>query len=180
MKNIIRGRNVRLSHFKDDYVQFITDNQWDNEFNRNYYWDVVRPYGYEEWIDFFKDRTSDSRFLFAILENKTDQFIGWISLSEIQLKNRGAELSIVILLEENRGKGYGIESLNLICEFGFSELGLHKLKLYVNSNNINAIKLYEKCGFQKEGTDRESLYQDGKWLDRYYYGLLHTEWVDNT
>ncbi|RXK50639.1 N-acetyltransferase, partial [Enterococcus faecalis] len=42
----------------------------------------------------------DDRFLFAILENTTEEFIGWVSLSDVQLKNRGANLGIAILQKE--------------------------------------------------------------------------------
>ncbi len=59
------------------------------------------------------------RFLFAILENTTEKFIGWVSLSDVQLKNRGANLGIAILQKEQRGQGYGFEAVSLICKFAF-------------------------------------------------------------
>ncbi len=50
--------------------------------------------------------------------------------------------------------------MSLICKFAFYELGLHKIRLAVNSNNQNAIHVYEKVGFKKEGIDREALFQE--------------------
>ena len=40
--------------------------------------------------------------------------------------------------------------MSLICKFAFYELGLHKIRLAVNSNNQNAIHVYEKVGFKKK------------------------------
>ena len=98
-------------------------------------------------------------------------------MSDVQLKNRGANLGIAILQKEQRGQGYGFEAVSLICKFAFYELGLHKIRLAVNSNNQKAIHVYEKVGFKKEGIDREALFQDGQWLDIYNYGILQKEWL---
>ncbi|HHZ7415102.1 GNAT family protein [Enterococcus faecalis] len=57
--------------------------------------------------------------------------------------------------------------MSLICKFAFYELGLHKIRLAVNSNNQKAIHVYEKVGFKKEGIDREALFQDGWPMARY-------------
>ena len=57
--------------------------------------------GLEEWKDFTINKGEDDRFLFAILENTTEEFIGWVSLSDVQLKNRGANLGIAILQKSN-------------------------------------------------------------------------------
>ncbi|MBM6614870.1 GNAT family N-acetyltransferase [Desemzia sp. RIT804] len=176
MKNVIKGDKVYFSHFVEEYFGIIANAQWDNYFLRSLSWDAFHPWNIENWKQFEGDNDDNGRFLFALKEKEEDTFIGWVSLSDVQFKNRGAELSIAILDEKNRHKGYGTDALNLMCKFGFYELGLHKIRLSVHSNNEGAIKLYEKIGFKKEGIDREGLFQDGKWLDVYYYGLLLNDW----
>ena len=37
--------------------------------------------------------------------------------------------------------------------------------------------MFMKSRLQKEGIDREALFQDGKWLDIYNYGILQKEWL---
>ena len=61
--------------------------------------------------------------------------------------------------------------MSLICKFAFYELGLHKIRLAVNSNNQKRF-MFMKSRLQKEGIDREALFQDGQWLDIYNYGIL--------
>ena len=100
--------------------------------------------GLEEWKDFTINKGEDDRFLFAILENTTEEFIGWVSLSDVQLKNRGANLGIAILQKEQRGQGCGFEAVSLICKFAFYELGLHKIRLAVNSNNQKRFMFMKK------------------------------------
>lgn len=165
-----------MSHFKEEYIKQVTEKQWDNKFIRNYYWDTARPYNEKEWFAFFNNSTVENRFLFALLENTTHDFIGWISLVDVQLKNKNATIEIVILSNKKQHKKYETEALHLICRFAFLELGLHKLRAYVNSNHHCTLNLYEQYGFILEGIDREALYQDGKWIDRYHFGWLFDEW----
>ena len=75
-----------------------------------------------------------------------------------------------------QAKGYGTKATMQLCEYGFNELGLHKIYLKTNSDNYGAQKVYERCGFKLEGTLRhEYLTKDSEWKDRLYYGKLKDE-----
>lgn len=180
VKNIIEGKFIKLGNFEEEFFKIIVENQWDIKFFRPLSWDTFHPYTIEDWKNFVGDSDTNSRFLFAIINKESKEFIGWTSLSDIQFKNRVADLSMAILKEDNRNRGLGKDALNVILNFAFYELGLHKVNLSVHSNNIPAIKLYSSAGFVKEGTDREALFQDGNWLDVYYYGIIDSEWVNKT
>ena len=67
------------------------------------------------------------------------------------------------------GRGIGFDQ----C---FDELNLHRVQLTVFDYNKRAIALYEKLGFQHEGTFREFLHRDGRRYDMHLYGLLRREW----
>ena len=179
MKNVIAGEKIYFTHFYEEDFEFLAEYQWDNEFLRHLTWDTFHPWNVETWKTFEGDPNDNERFMFAVRDLTTETFIGWVALSDVQLKNRGAELSLAIVPKTNRRQGFATDALNTICRFAFYELGLHKIRLSVHSNNEAAIKLYEKIGFQREGVDREGLFQDGKWLDVYYYGLLLTDWNDS-
>ena len=59
-------------------------------------------------------------------------------------------------------------------------MGLNKIFLITNEDNIAAQKVYEKCGFVKEGQLRnEYKTSAGIFMDRIYYGLLKSEWNAN-
>lgn len=59
-------------------------------------------------------------------------------------KNRGCELGIGFHSVADRGKGYGREVLSWAIEYGFYELGLHRLGLVCYSLNPAGIALYRK------------------------------------
>jgi len=85
-------------------------------------------------------------------------------------------LAIGIGDHANWGQGYGREAIKLMLGFAFNELNLYRVQLSVFSYNQRALALYEKLGFQREGTFREFLHRDGQRYDMFLYGLLRREW----
>ena len=73
------------------------------------------------------------------------------------------------------GKGYGSISTKIMIHYGFTQLNLNKIYLYCYELNKNAKRMYESIGFVREGTIREFIFKDGKYLDAFYYGMLRKE-----
>ena len=170
MRKLFYGEKVKLSHFHEEDFAILEAEQWDSEVVRNLAYDALNVYTAEDWQTACQSER-DKSFNFAI-RKLDDSFLGYVFLDEIQLKNRAAELGIGIF-----GQGYGKEALALVLDFAFFDLNLHRVNLTVNANNPAAIKAYEACGFVREGTARAAVFQDGKWLDQYNYGILANEWT---
>ncbi len=86
-------------------------------------------YTYEETKSFVETvilgtNTSKS---YIIEERETDQPIGITSLIHIDSKNRNAECIIDLGDKNSWGKGYGTEALNLLLDYAFLELNLHRV-----------------------------------------------------
>ena len=52
------------------------------------------------------------------------------------------------------------------------EMGKRKIELDVREDNTNAIKLYEKVGFVKEGLKRDGIYDQGTYINLVEMGLF--------
>ncbi len=102
--------------------------------------------------------------------------VGTIGLLSIDRKNSKAEFYIAMGEPSYKGKGIAAEASRQILDYGFSELGLNRIYLYTESENIAAQKLFEKIGFVKEGLIRSDLNSHGRFLDRFVYGVLKEEW----
>ena len=86
-----------------------------------------------------------------------------------------ADLYIFVNPNAQKG-GIGTKATKLLCKYGFEELGLSKIYLETNEDNVVARRVYEKCGFRLEGVHREEYKTlDGVMLSRMYYGLLKRE-----
>ena len=68
--------------------------------------------------------------------------------------------------------GYGTDAVRTLCRFGFDHVNLHRITLYVNADNAQAISAYEKVGFMHEGRLREAAFVHGSRVDLLAMGLL--------
>ena len=68
-----------------------------------------------------------------------------------------------MLIGEKRylDKGYAKEATLTLLRYAFDTLNLHRIYLQVLSDNVAAIRLYEKCACKKEGILRKSLFLNG-------------------
>lgn len=124
-----------------------------------------------EWIE----KITKSNFpttVFGIELIQEEKLIGISILKNINLIHRKAEFAIFIGDKTERGKGYSKEATFKTLDFGFNQLGLNRIYLFVQSNNKAAINLYQKTGFQIEGETRNSIFKNGKFMDEIVMGIL--------
>ncbi|MDR0267985.1 GNAT family protein [Paenibacillus sp.] len=112
---------------------------------------------------------------FMIISKETNELLGEVVLNEIDATNRSANIRIGIQGSSNRGKGHGTEAMILMLRHGFETLKLHRIHLGVYPFNPRAIHVYKKIGFQQEGIQRDTLYQDEKFHDMIEMSLLEDE-----
>ena len=114
---------------------------------------------------------------FVIADRETLAYIGQVDLFGIHSVNRTAELGVVIGEDGKRGQGIGTEAITLMLEFAFLRANMHRVELWVNSDNARAIRCYEKCGFQHEGRRRQAHFAGGAHMDLLLMGALRAEWL---
>ncbi len=111
---------------------------------------------------------------FIIIDKTSNQPVGSTYLRDIDHKNHKAEFGIFIGEEMARGKGIGTSATKLIVQYGFEELGLHKIYLRVFTNNTSAIKAYEKAGFVYEGTAKDDIrLPNGNYQDITFMSIIN-------
>jgi RimJ/RimL family protein N-acetyltransferase len=128
----------------------------------------------------FIDRTTQSEhsLVLAIAIQATDQHIGNVGFESIDFRTRATAFGIMIGEKTEWGKGYGTEATRLLIQHGFHTLNLNRIWLHVYEYNAAAIHIYQKLGFQREGTLRQDTYRDGRYWDTIVMGLLRPEWEE--
>jgi RimJ/RimL family protein N-acetyltransferase len=101
--------------------------------------------------------------------------LGAIRFDRVDLVEKRASLAIGLWRTQDQGRGFGTEAARRVLAYGFDELGLHRVAVRVLASNARAIRSYEKCGFQHEGRERETVFLDGAWHDDLIMGLLSHE-----
>lgn len=134
-------------------------------------WDLITPAGQVRWFERV-DSDPCARMYEIIFNGST---VGICGLSSIDLIARRAEFSIYIA-PEFQGARLGEKALRTLVEHGFLNLGLYSIWGETFEGN-HAAKIFEKVGFQKEGTRRACYFKHGRFLDAHLYSILADEWV---
>ena len=93
------------------------------------------------------------------------------------LEDKKAKFAIEIYDSNIYGRGIGTTVTKMVLKYAFEVLDYHKVFLRVLDYNTRAIKCYEKCGFIKEGIDREGALINGIYCSDIYMGILKSEYI---
>lgn len=134
--------------------------------------------GVREYIDLqnsYQPFEENKVFELAIERKEDSKVMGFVGMIF-----EGGELGEMgwVLGEEYRGQGYATEAARALMDYGFRSLGLHRIHADTSTNNTPAWKVMERLGMKREGMLRDAVWEEGKWVDRYVYGILIDEWSD--
>jgi len=181
VSDMIEGKRVRLRSFELSDLDEIM-RHWNNLELRNLVGGADRGpvcrNDEEEWIkSTWKQRQERKAFTFAIETIEDGKLIGGTGLFDIDWTGRSAMFGISIYDPEQWGKGYGLESTNLMLVFAFRTLNLNRVELNTFDFNKRAQKCYLKAGFKEVGRRRKARFIDGKYHDDIIMDVLKDEWL---
>ena len=130
----------------------------------------------EKWFEkYMMNRSSEVR---CSIVDENDEIVGLISLVSINYLNQSAELHIMIGDKANQGKGIGSFAVGQILNHAFMNMHLQRVELTVLASNLRAQRLYEKCGFVKEGIKRKARFKSGIFEDMLMFAVLKDEYKE--
>ena len=74
------------------------------------------------------------------------------------------------------GRGYMTEGLELVLQYAFTDLSLHRLEANIQPGNEASIALVRRCGFVKEGFSERYLKINGRWRDHERWAIRSEQW----
>jgi ribosomal-protein-alanine N-acetyltransferase len=103
-----------------------------------------------------------------------DRLVGFVRIG--LGRDRSGELGYAIR-RADWGKGYATEAGTLMLNFGFHELGLHRIQAACGPDNHASQRLLTRLGFLPEGRIRDHVFTNGAWRDSLLYSILDSEWI---
>lgn len=67
--------------------------------------------------------------------------------------------------DDHTGRGIGTALIEALIDLADNWIGLRRIELEANIDNAGAIRLYERFGFEREGTKRGDILRDGTLVD---------------
>ena len=129
----------------------------------------------KEWIDSLQPQfEKGKRTVFAIIDCKTDNFIGAIELRINQRYQRGEQGYWIGKPFWNNG--YCTEAGQAVLEYGFARLNLNRIYANHFSRNEASGRVLQKLGMLHEGHARQHVKKGDRFEDIEIYGILKKEW----
>jgi len=116
---------------------------------------------------FAKEAKAGRSYSFGIFSGPN--LIGQINLGGIIYGAlRGAHIGYWI--DKNyANRGYMSEAVNMVTDFAFNELELHRIEINIRPENSPSIRVAEKCGYLYEGLRPRYLHIAGAWRDHHCF-----------
>ena len=134
------------------------------------------PVSETEQLQWFEMQERSRDVLRCVAALKEDgKAVGTLILSDIDQKNGTAQIHIKMSKNGGRGKGYGTDAVKTLVRYAFQELRLNCVYSSILSYNEASIRLFEKCGFTRDGTLRARVYKGGHFWDLYAYSILQKD-----
>jgi len=110
--------------------------------------------------------------LVLVAENDDKELVGYMAVERGEFNRILHSAYIVVGIKKAyQGRGIGREFFALLDDWA-RENDIIRLELTVECKNVNAISLYERCGFKKEGLREKSMRVDGVFVDEYYMAKI--------
>ena len=152
---------VREMHNHPKVILFLTDVRPVNQLEQ------------EQWFN--KISNSRSNYRFVAREKKTMKLVGVFRLDNLDHVNQSAQVGLDVH-PDFQSMGFGTHIYRYFFNLLFHDWNFHRLYLETLSNNNRARNLYEKLGMNFEGTLREAIFRNGKYIDVVVYSILRSEW----
>lgn len=125
---------------------------------------------WEQSVAFYRNLATADFPHFVALQG--DEVVGWVDISP-QFGDTRAHIGAlgIGLVPSARHKGLGTRMMKAAIEKAWSK-GLTRIELTVRTDNLNAKALYERMGFEVEGTMKRGILINGKYFDLHLMALL--------
>ncbi len=170
----LQGQKVFLRALEPEDLDFVHEIE-----NNENFWEISStqaPYSrflIRQYIENAHRDIYDIKQLRLVICTKRGRPVGLIDVYDLEPRDKRAAIGILIADKKDRKKGFGSESLTLLCDYCFTHLGLHQVYANVASSNEESMRIFENNGFRKVGLKKDWTLFNGNYKDEWLYQLIN-------
>lgn len=115
----------------------------------------------------------DEDYFFGVFLANSDTLIGTVSLTEVIRGPVQAAWIGYSMDQAHNGQGYATQAVQLVTDYAFRELKLHRLEAGVMPHNAASLRVLAKAGYAEEGLMRQNLLINGQWEDHLHLAIIN-------
>lgn len=127
-----------------------------------------------EQMQWYEQLLSDQAGIWWGLADDSDVLIGACGFNDWNHQHQRIEMGYW-LLPHHWQRGLMQQALPHILRHALTNMGVHRIHLDIEPENVASWRLAEKLGFSFEGTLRDVEYKGGRYLSLHQYSLLATD-----
>ncbi|MGB2874140.1 MAG: GNAT family N-acetyltransferase [Gaiellaceae bacterium] len=129
------------------------------------------------WIEHSARAWDKDEASFAVTEVVTGRLVGAIGLHLQEHFAMQASIGYWVA-KDARGRGVATRALRLVARWALEDLGLPRVQLVTDPDNLASQRVAEKAGFRREGVLRQYVQRSGRRGDCVIFSLLPGELDD--
>jgi L-phenylalanine/L-methionine N-acetyltransferase len=120
----------------------------------------------QTWRKRLSEPSEDQHSLVACVDGEVVGSLG-LETNSTRWRMRHTGRIGMAVRDDWQGKGVGTALMEAVLDLADNWLNLTRIELHVYVDNAAGIALYEKFGFEVEGTHRRFAFRDGEFVDAY-------------
>lgn len=173
---MLEGKRIKLRLIsKEDMAQILEWRSTQTAYESFFTHPVLNMDIQEAWYEKQLKDSTQLNFIIVHIESGVD--IGMIALCDIDHMTKKCEWGrIIVGHPEFLGNEYGHEAIEIILNYAFNYLGMHRICCTAIEDNKLVVNLYKRLGFKEEGVLRDYIYKAGSYKNIVLFSMLISEY----
>ncbi len=127
----------------------------------------------EVWYSSYKNTTNEIRYIIEL----NGKAVGLTGIASIDWKNGCVTTSGIRIGSDSQGKGIATDAYMTMLKYIFLELRMNRANASALEFNSGSLRFMEKCGYEREGIQRNAVYKNGTFHNLVILGLLKDDYI---
>ena len=172
---MLKGKKVSIRAFEKEDLEEYTRKSSNPENQKKQFTFMLKKMS-DIYQQFEKDGLLSIEGGRLLILSKENEILGYVSFFKGSPYINGYEIGYQIFEEENKGKGYATEAVELTTSFLFDYQPILRIQICTSEENLSSERVALKAGYTYEGTLRAVFKVRGRLVNNKLFSITRDDW----